>query len=66
MTGVPGCPLTFVIAVPTGATLGIEPLNVEFNPPLPEATPGGGITVSCPALGSGSTNASVTAGGFLR
>jgi hypothetical protein len=66
VTGVPGGPLTFVIAVPTGATLGITPPNVEFDPPLPESTPGGGITVSLPALGSGNTNAAINAWGFTR
>jgi hypothetical protein len=66
VTGVPGGPLTFALAVPTGVTTGLTPLEVEFDPPLPEATPGGGITVSLPALGSGNTNACVNAWGFTR
>jgi hypothetical protein len=66
VTGAVGGTQTYVIAVPTGVTTGIAPLDVEFNPPLPDATPGGGITVSLPALGSGNTNASVNAWGFTR
>jgi hypothetical protein len=66
VTGAVGGTQTYSLTVPTGVTTGIEPLDVVFDPPSPEATPGGGITVSLPALGSRNTNACVNAWGFTR
>jgi len=59
-TGTP----TFAQAVPAGATTAITPTLVRFPEPLPASAVNTAITVSCPAFGSGNTNASVNVYGF--
>jgi len=58
--------LSYVIAVPTGATLGIPVLARTFNPPIPASAVNTAIVVSCPTFGSGNTAASINAEGFTR
>lgn len=55
--------ITFIVAIPAGATIGVQ-LIVEFAQPLPASAPGQAITVSFPAFGVGSTNACLNAHGF--
>jgi hypothetical protein len=64
VTGLLGGTLSYNIPVPAGATLGITPLVVEFNPPLPGSAINTAIVVSAPSFGAGNTNAAVNAHGF--
>jgi hypothetical protein len=64
ITGVIGGTMTYNIAVPAGATIGIPPLVVEFNPPLQAAALNTPIVVSVPSLGAGNTNSAVVAHGY--
>jgi hypothetical protein len=64
ITGLLGGTTTYPIAAPTGVTLGLTPLVVNFSPPLQASAANVAIVVSLPALGAGNTNASVVARGF--
>lgn len=64
VTGVIGGTMSHVIAVPAGVAVGITPLIVEFNPPLPASAANTAIVVSVPSLGAGNTNAAVVAHGY--
>ncbi len=64
VTGVLGGTLTYNIPVPVGASVGIPPLVVEFNPPLQASALNQAITVSAPSLGAGNTNSAVVAHGY--
>jgi hypothetical protein len=64
VVGILGGTLTYIFAAPAGALLIATPLIVEFNPPLPASAINTGIVVTCPALGTGNTNAAVVAHGF--
>lgn len=64
ITGLLGGTATYSVAAPTGATVGLTPLTIEFNPPLPASAVNTAIVVSLPALGAGNTNAAVVAHGF--
>lgn len=57
--------LTYGVTVPAGVTTGITPLIVRFPTPLKSSAVNTAITVSCPSLGSGSTNACVNAIGYV-
>ena len=59
-----GTTLTYVIAVPAGATVGITPLNVQFAVPLKASAANTAITVSAAAFGAGNTHACATAHGY--
>ena len=56
--------LSFNVPVPAGATAGIQPLWVEFNPPLPASADNTPIVVNVPSFGAGNTAASAAAWGF--
>lgn len=56
--------LSYTFAVPTGAVLAATPLIVEFTTPIPASATNTTIVVTCPALGTGNTNATVVAHGF--
>lgn len=56
--------LTYEVAVPAGATVGLTPLFVRFPTPLRSTAVNTAITVSCPSLGAGNTNACVNAEGY--
>lgn len=53
---------TYVFAV--GALVSNQPLNVQFNPPLPAAAVNTPIVVTCPASGAGGTNNTAVAHGY--
>lgn len=55
---------SFIVAVPAGVTTGLTPLIVRFPTPLKSSNTNTAITVSCPSLGSGNTNACVNAEGY--
>lgn len=56
--------LTYVVAVPAGVTAALTPVIVRFPTPLRSTAVNTAITVSCPSLGSGNTNACVNAEGY--
>ena len=66
VTGLITGTLTYDIAVPAGATLGIPVLARSFNPAIPASAVNTTIVVSCPTFGSGNAHASVNAEGFTR
>lgn len=66
ITGLLGGTIVYNIPVPAGATLGIQPLVVNFYPPLPASAPNVAIVLSAASFGSGNTNASLNAQGFQR
>lgn len=55
---------TYVVTVPTGATTGIQPLQVEFPSPIPASGVNTAVVVNVPSFGAGNTNAAVVAHGF--
>lgn len=57
--------LSFVLPIPAGATVGVSPLNVTFNPPLPASAVNTAIVVQVPSFGAGNTTASASAWGFV-
>jgi len=64
VTGVLGGTQTYTIAIPAGATLGVTPLVVAFDPALPANAVNTAIVVSAPSFGAGNTNATVSAWGY--
>lgn len=64
VTGLLGGTLTFTYTAIAGALLSNQPLSVSFPYPIPASATAQDITVSCPALGVGSTNNTVVAYGF--
>lgn len=64
VTGILGGTLSYIFAAPAGALIIAQPLVVEFNPPLPASAVNTAIVVTCPALGTGNTNAAVVAHGY--
>lgn len=66
VTGTEGDDLTFTIPVPAGATVGLTPFEVVFEPPIPSEDVNTAIVATLAALGAGSTRASVVAVGFVR
>src|SRR6266853_478600 len=53
VTGLLGGTQTFSIPVPAGVTLGIQPLFLEFFPPLPASAANVDIVLNLPSFGSG-------------
>ena len=66
VTGLADGTLDFTVPVPAGVDLGITPLIIPFNPPLPASAADTKVTVTLPALGAGNTNAAVSAWGFQQ
>jgi Tfp pilus assembly major pilin PilA len=64
LTGVVTGTMSYVIAVPAGAAVGITPLIIKYTSPIPASAPNTAIVVTLPSLGAGNTNAAVTAHGF--
>jgi hypothetical protein len=56
--------MLFTYAVVAGATLGNAPVTVNFSPCVPGSAVNTAIVVTLPALGAGSTNATVNATGY--
>jgi hypothetical protein len=63
ITGLIGGTLTIPLAVPAGATVGLTPLFMEFNPPRAASAANTAIAVTLPSLGTGNLHASVCAWG---
>lgn len=66
VTGLLGGTITFYIAVPAGATVGITPLTVRFDRPLPASADNTAITLNVASFGAGNTNAAAVIHGFYR
>lgn len=57
--------LTYPLNVPaSSAAVQLQPLVVNFNPPLPASAANTTIIVTCPSLGTGNTNACTNAQGY--
>jgi uncharacterized membrane protein len=66
ITGLAGGTMSYVVSIPAGVTVGIEPLVVEFSMPLAASGPNTAIVVSFPSFGTGNTNAVVNAHGYQQ
>lgn len=66
ITGLLGGTVSYVIAVPAGATVGGQPLAVDLAVPHPASAANVAITLTLPALGAGNTNAAVNIRGFQK
>jgi len=64
VTGVTGGTMTYTLAIPAGATVGVTPLIVNFSTPVAASAYGTNIVVSAPSFGAGNTNATVSAWGY--
>lgn len=64
VAGLLGGSRIYTFGVPAGAGVPATPLVVAFDPPLPASATNTSISVTCPALGTGNTNATVVARGF--
>lgn len=64
VTGLLGGTLTFTYAAAAGVLVANQPLIIQFPIPLPASAVNTNIVVSCPALGAGNTNNTVSAHGF--
>ncbi len=66
ITGVLGGTRTMTYCAPAGVLLEATPLVMSFNPPLQASGVNTAITVTLPALGSGSAQATVNAQGYVQ
>jgi hypothetical protein len=66
ITGLKGGTMSYSVPVPAGVAVGITPLNLTFDPPLPASAVNTAIVVTLPSLGAGNTNAAVSASGFQQ
>lgn len=66
VTGVIGGTMTFNMAIPAGATVGVAPLIVTFPLPIAATSQNVNIVVSAASFGAGNTNASTVAFGYLK
>jgi len=57
-------PMSYKMAIPAGATVGVTPLIVTFPQPLAASGVNVAIAVSVPSFGAGNTDAAVSAQGF--
>lgn len=64
VAGLAGGSLTFTSASATGATALNTPMNIRFPRPIASSAINTAITVTCAALGAGSTNNVVNAYGY--
>jgi hypothetical protein len=64
VTNVVSGPMSYKLAIPTGATIGVTPLIITFPQPLQATTTNTAIAVSVPSFGAGNTDAAVAAQGF--
>lgn len=56
--------LSYKLAVPAGATVGVTPLHVTFPQPIPASGDNVAIVVNVPSFGVGNTDAAVAASGY--
>lgn len=66
VTGVLGGTLSYTYVYAGGVLLADTPLQAEFNPPLPASAVNTAIVASCPASGTGGTNATMVAHGYYQ
>ncbi len=64
LAGILGGTQSYIVTVPAGATVGINPLVVEFSKPLPASAVNTAIVLTLPSLGAGNTNAAVCLHGY--
>ncbi len=64
ITGLLGGTVTLPLGVVAGATLQNPIINISYAKPVPASAANTSIVVSCPTLGSGNTNNSVSAQGY--
>lgn len=64
LTGTISGTMSYTVAVPAGAAVGGTPLVVPFNPAVPANAVNTAVVASCPSLGAGNTNATMTAHGY--
>ena len=56
---------SWILAVPAGVTLGIEPIVVTFDPPLPATAANLLVGLTVPAFGAGNTKVAAAIWGFV-
>jgi hypothetical protein len=56
--------LSYTYAAIAGALLGNNPLMVQYSKSIPASAVNTAIVVTCPTLGTGNTNSTVTAHGY--
>ncbi len=66
VSGLKAGTLTWLLAVPAGATVEAQPLQVRFPYPLVASGQDVAITLTVPSFGAGNTNASAVLYGFQR
>ena len=64
VTGILGGTLSYTYSAAAGVLVANVPLIVEYSTPIPASAVNVSIVVSCPTLGTGNTNNTVTAHGF--
>lgn len=64
LTGPGGGPLNISVPVPAGATGGIQPIALFFDPPLQSTATNTAITLAVPSFGAGNTNATCIITGY--
>jgi hypothetical protein len=64
ITGVVGGTMTYTFCAAAGVLISDAPLIVPFNPPLQSSSVNTAIVVTMPSLGTGNTNAAVSAQGY--
>lgn len=65
LNGTAGGNLSYIFAAPAGILVSAGALNMHFDPPLQAIAINTAITASCPALGTGNTNAAMSIHGFM-
>jgi len=66
VTGTTGGTQSYTATAVAGATLADQPLIVAFTPALAASAVNTNIVASCPSLGAGNTNATMSAQGYLQ
>jgi len=66
VTGLAGGTMSYNMAIPAGAAVGVPALIVNFPTPVPASAPNTAIVVNVPSFGAGNTNAAVAAQGFTQ
>lgn len=64
LDGILGGTMSYVVAVPAGAVLGLSALTVHFTDALPASAVNIAASITLPALGLGNTNAAVALHGY--
>lgn len=66
VTGLISGTASYTFCAPAGATVGANPLDLTFYPPVPASAANTAITVTLPALGAGNTNATAAVQGYVK